>query len=177
MDKWTNVRSCHIGSRPPSQRLGPVCYFRELWASTRQTPEAGPSTRRSTDCALQLWCGHLKSHLDLSGISTASGLVHPQPRPGSIYYFSWAWVGCQGRRSFFSTHIYTHMYTHTYMHKWQRDQVNKYCQKYGLKRQLHVLPHDNNERRVLYRHIIYDSRTFFVSFQRYRYGCMHNVHT
>ena len=21
--KWTNVRSCHIGSRPPSQRLGP----------------------------------------------------------------------------------------------------------------------------------------------------------
>ena len=105
MDKWTNVRSCHIGSRPPS---GPVCYFRELWASTRQTPEAGPSTRRSTDCALQLWCGHPKSHLDLSGISTASGLVHPQPRPGSqfflglgrvprekIFFLQWRLVGIE----------------------------------------------------------------------------------
>ena len=71
---------------PPQPKAGaPVCYFRELWASTRQTPEAGPSTRRSTDCALQLWCGHPKSHLDLSGISTASGLVHPQPRPGSQF--------------------------------------------------------------------------------------------
>ena len=71
---------------PPQPKAGaPVCYFRELWASTRQTPEARPSTRRSTDCALQLWCGHPKSHLDLSGISTASGLVHPQPRPGSQF--------------------------------------------------------------------------------------------
>ena len=71
---------------PPQPKAGaPVCYFRELWASTTQTPEAGPSTRRSTDCALQLWCGHPKSHLDLSGISTASGLVHPQPRPGSQF--------------------------------------------------------------------------------------------
>ena len=85
-NKWTNVRSCHIGSRPPQPKAGaPVCYFREFWASTRQTPEAGPSTRRSTDCALQLWCGHPKSHLDLSGISTASGLVHPQPRPDSQF--------------------------------------------------------------------------------------------
>ena len=36
--------------------------------STRQTPEAGPSTRRSTDYTPPLWCGHLKSHLYLSEI-------------------------------------------------------------------------------------------------------------
>ena len=71
-----------LGHAPPAKGW---CNFRELWASTRQTPEARPSTRRSTDCALQLWCGHPKSHLDLSGISTASGLVHPQPRPGSQF--------------------------------------------------------------------------------------------
>ena len=87
--KWTKMDKCkelpHWVTPPQPKAGAPVCYFRELWASTRQTPEARPSTRRSTDCALQLWCGHPKSHLDLSGISTASGLVHPQPRPGSQF--------------------------------------------------------------------------------------------
>ena len=129
-----------MGHAPPAKGWGPVCYFRELWASSRQTPEAGPSTRRSTDCALQLWCGHPKSHLDLSGISTASGLVHPQPRPGSqfmglgrvprgedLFFSSGGWwglnlapLGCQSTalttRPHSSPPPHTHTHTHTCTH-------------------------------------------------------------
>ena len=47
--KWTNVRSCHFW--PPCATAG------ELWASTRQPPEVGAGTHRSTDYAFQLWCG------------------------------------------------------------------------------------------------------------------------
>jgi dermatan 4-sulfotransferase 1 len=55
--------------------------------------------------------------------------------------------------------------------EWQRDQVNKFCQKYGLKRQLYVLPRDNKERYVLYRHLIYDSRKKFIFCFLPKVGC------
>ena len=69
--KRTNVRSSPNGDMPPPDqlRLGPLCATsRNTGPSARQTPEARPSTRRSTDYAPPLWCGHPKSHLYLSGI-------------------------------------------------------------------------------------------------------------
>ena len=68
--KTKNVRSSLTGYAPPDQiRLGPLCATSgNTGPSARQTPGAGPSTRRSTDYAPPLWCGHPKSHLYLSGI-------------------------------------------------------------------------------------------------------------
>ena len=45
----------------------------------RQTPEARPSTHRSTDYAPPLWCGHPKSHLYPSGIRHSQWSCPSQP--------------------------------------------------------------------------------------------------
>ena len=51
--------------------------------STRQTPGARPSTRRSTDYALLLWCVGTRSPTCTPlELGTDSGLVLHQPKPG-----------------------------------------------------------------------------------------------
>ena len=54
----THTHTTHTHTRHDPV-LGPPCATPgELLARTRQTPEFGPGTRRSTDYTFQLWCGH-----------------------------------------------------------------------------------------------------------------------
>ena len=61
------------------------------------------TTCRSSDYAPPLWCGHPKSHLYLSGIRHSQcSCPSPAKARSPIYYFIWAWVGCQVEKDFFS---------------------------------------------------------------------------
>ena len=73
----TNVRSSPNGGYappPPDQlRLGPLrATSGNSGPSARQTPEARPSTHRSTDYAPPLWCGHPNINRKITGSSPTS---------------------------------------------------------------------------------------------------------
>ena len=116
------------------------------WASAGPTPWARPSTCRTTDYnAFQPWCGHPKSPTcALAKYGTASGLVHPQPKPGPRFtvLLSPGW-GAKGGKIFSpvvaggtwtyelkihsqvtigqplgQTHTHTHTHTHTQLDCW-----------------------------------------------------------
>ena len=101
--KQTHTQRCkelpnEICPPPPDQlRLGPLCITSgNTGPSARQTSGAGPSTRRSTDYAPPLCCGHPKSHCTSVELGKASGLVLPHPKLGSQFtVFTWDWVGYQ----------------------------------------------------------------------------------
>ena len=53
------------------------------------------------DYATPLWCGHPKSHLYFSGIRHSQwSCPSPTKVRFPIYYFTWAWVGCQVEKDF-----------------------------------------------------------------------------
>ena len=58
------------GHAPPSQGWGPMCYL--AGPSTRNVPSSHGVGTQSPFCALAEY-------------GTASGLVHPQPKPGSRF--------------------------------------------------------------------------------------------
>ena len=131
------------GIHPPDQ-LRLCASLENSGPSTRQTPEAGPSTHRSTDYAPPLWCGHPKSHLYLSGVRHSEWL---QPKPGFQFtILLWSGLGAKWRKILFFfppvvtggtwtcnlsidsqvlyplghivTHTHTHAHTHTHTHKY-----------------------------------------------------------
>ena len=108
-----------MGICPPPRpiKAGPLCATSEnTGPSTRQTPEAEPSTRRSTDYAHPLWCGHPKSHLYPSGIRVLSFPSLSQV-PNLLFYLGLGWVPSGARCVFFLLWLLVGITPHTHTHQ------------------------------------------------------------
>ena len=95
--KWTNVRSCHFWSCPPSQCWGPPC------ATSGELLKSGQALK----LALTMPSSTLQSHLCLSWVQHSQwSFPSPAWARFSVYYFTWAWVEYQvEKKSFFSSPV------------------------------------------------------------------------
>lgn len=84
--KWTNVRSCHFWSRPPSQGWGPRALLQgNSGPALDKLLEPGQELAGALAMPSNYGVGTRSPTWALVKYSTASGLVHPQPKPGSQF--------------------------------------------------------------------------------------------
>ena len=101
MDK---LGSCSIKDHTPLVKPGPLGVTLGTRASTEQTPEAWPGTRRSTDYGISINGVGTRSPVPprppLVMIAIISGFVHPSFIQARYPFYSWVrWGWCDGRNT------------------------------------------------------------------------------